>query len=75
VPGYELYFAICYIFLIILLGMFSVHRVTFNCFTVFIVAVCFFFFFFFFIYIISPDCKDLAITGVFQCDYEYLYKT
>jgi len=66
VPGYELYFAICYFFIIIIifLGMFSVSRVTFDCFTPFIVVAI--------ILYLCSNCKELALIGLFQCDLEYL---
>lgn len=66
-PGYELYFAICYFFIVIIfVGVFSVSRVTFNCFALFIVAV---------ILYLCSNCKELALIGLFQGDLEYLYNT
>lgn len=70
-PGYELYFAICYFFIIIIIiifmGMFSVSRVTFNCFMLFIVIAV--------ILYLCSNCKELALIGLVHCDLVYLYNT
>lgn len=55
------------IFFIIFVGMFSVSRVTFNCFILFIIVAV--------ILYLCSNCKELALIGLFHCDLECLYNT